>query len=87
MKDEEKIKYRLSYFRTSESVLLYWESLSEDILDNIPDNYYYNTRSVDLSSGEVYEKTYILVTPVKKFRKKETVISLSDCIDLGLDDF
>ena len=68
MKDE-KLKYRLSYFRTPEAIPLFWESFSEDQISEIPDNYFYNTRSIDLESGKVEEKTYILVVPVRKFRK------------------
>lgn len=86
MKDE-KLKYRLSYFRTPEAIPLFWESFSEDQISNIPDNYFYNTRSIDLESGNVEEKTYILVVPVRKFRKNETIIDLSDKVDLGLDDY
>lgn len=86
MKDE-KLKYRLSYFRTSEAIPLFWEALSEDQISKIPDSYFYNTRSIDLESGNIEEKTYILVVPVKKFRKKETILGLSDRIDLGLDDY
>lgn len=86
MKDE-KLKYRLSYFRTPEAIPLFWESFSEDQISEIPDNYFYNTRSIDLESGKVEEKTYILVVPVRKFRKNETIIDLSDKVDLGLDDY
>lgn len=86
MKDE-KLKYRLSYFRTPEAIPLFWESFSEDQISNIPDNYFYNTRSINLESGNVEEKTYILVVPVRKFRKNETIIDLSDKVDLGLDDY
>lgn len=86
MKDE-KLKYRLSYFRTPEAIPLLWESFSEDQISKIPDNYFYNTRSINLESGNVEEKTYILVVPVRKFRKNETIIDLSDKVDLGLDDY
>lgn len=86
MKDE-KLKYRLSYFRTPETIPLLWESFSEDQISEIPDNYFYNTRSINLESGKVEEKTYILVVPVRKFRKNETIIDLSDKVDLGLDDY
>ena len=86
MKDE-KLKYRLSYFRTPEAIPLFWESFSEDQISEIPDNYFYNTRSIDLESGKVEKKTYILVVPVRKFRKNETIIDLSDKVDLGLDDY
>lgn len=86
MKDE-KLKYRLSYFRTPEAIPLFWESFSEDQISEIPDNYFYNTRSINLESGKVEEKTYILVVPVRKFRKNETIIDLSDKVDLGLDDY
>ena len=86
MKDE-KLKYRLSYFRTPEAIPLFWESFIEDQISEIPDNYFYNTRSIDLESGKVEEKTYILVVPVRKFRKNETIIDLSDKVDLGLDDY
>lgn len=86
MKDE-KLKYRLSYFRTPEAIPLLWESFSEDQISEIPDNYFYNTRSINLESGKVEEKTYILVVPVRKFRKNETIIDLSDKVDLGLDDY
>lgn len=86
MKDE-KLKYRLSYFRTPETIPLLWESLSEDQISKIPDNYFYNTRSINLESGNIEEKTYILVVPVRKFRKNETIIDLSDKVDLGLDDY
>ena len=73
MKDE-KLKYRLSYFRTPETIPLLWESFSEDQISEIPDNYFYNTRSINLESGNVEEKTYVLVVPVRKFRKNETII-------------
>ena len=86
MKDE-KLKYRLSYFRTPEAIPLFLESFSEDQISEIPDNYFYNTRSINLESGKVEEKTYILVVPVRKFRKNETIIDLSDKVDLGLDDY
>lgn len=86
MKDE-KLKYRLSYFRTPETIPLLWESFSEDQISEIPDNYFYNTRSINLESGKIEEKTYILVVPVRKFRKNETIIDLSDKVDLGLDDY
>lgn len=86
MKDE-KLKYRLSYFRTPEAIPLFWESFSEDQISEIPDNYFYNTRSINLESGKVEEKTYILAVPVRKFRKNETIIDLSDKVDLGLDDY
>lgn len=86
MKDE-KLKYRLSYFRTPEAIPLLWEFFSEDQISEIPDNYFYNTRSINLESGNVEEKTYVLVVPVRKFRKNETIIDLSDKVDLGLDDY
>lgn len=86
MKDE-KLKYRLSYYRTPEAIPLLWESFSEDQISEIPDNYFYNTRSINLESGNVKEKTYVLVVPVKKFRKNEIIIDLSDRVDLGLDNY
>ncbi len=86
MKDE-KLKYRISYFRTPEMILISWDKLDAEMADKIPHNYYYTTRAINKETGEVEEKTYLILEPVKKFKKKETVLSLSDSIDIGLDDF
>ena len=83
----EKIKYRLSYFRTPQMILICWDKLDTDIVGKIPSSYYYSTRVVNPKTGEVDEKSFILLEPIKKFRKNETVVSLSENIEIGLDDF
>lgn len=76
--------FRLSTFRTDESIMLCWNKLPEDILDKIPPyyfgNYYYITEN-----NEIDSRTYVILVPVKKFRKRETVVEVSG-INIGLDD-
>lgn len=79
-------KYRLSYFRLPTSTAICWNKLPEDVIEKIPTGYYYNCYCVD-GKGELDEMTYILLDPVKKFKKSETIVKLSEEIELGLDDF
>ena len=84
---KEKMRYRLSYFRAPQMILVCWDKLSPEITEKIPLGYYYNTRVIDSKTGEVEEKAFILLEPVKKFRKNETIISLTENVEIGLDDF
>ena len=84
---EERKKYRISYFRDPQHDLISVDHVSDDLLEKLPSHYIYSTRCVNLETGEVVEKSYILLDSVKKFRKKETVVNFGDTIDIGLDDY
>lgn len=82
---EEK-KYRISYFRTNNSILVCWNKFPEEVIDNIPSGYLTNIQSID-DCGEVAKTTYLILEPVKKYRKGETVVSLAPDISVGLDNY
>ena len=79
-------KYRLSYFRLPTTSAICWNKLPEDIIGNTPSGYYYNCYNID-KEGNLDEMTYVLLDPVKKFKKAETVVKLSENVEIGLDDF
>lgn len=82
--EDSIVKYRLSSFRMDSSIIVDIKNLPNDILDKIPPFYFVNYRYITIE-GEVDIHTYVILIPVKKFRKNETVVELSG-ISIGLDD-
>lgn len=82
------MNYRLSYFRTENSMLVPWNKLPESIVEKVPSSYFMNVYGISKESDEYEFKkiTYVALDPVKKFRKKETTIEICDGVVLGLDD-
>lgn len=78
-------KFRLTPIKTNNSYSILWNNLPDEVIDNLLPHYYRNHRSIN-EDGNVELKTFVNIEPVKKFRKKETIVKLSEEIELGLDD-
>ncbi len=78
-------KFRIIPVRTEIGHALLWNTFPEDTIDKLSPMYFYNSRCIQ-EDGSVESKTFINVVPIKKFRKKETVIKFSENIEIGLDD-
>ena len=82
--------YRITFFRDSDTKVVAWGKLPEDVLDKIPTGYFYNCRcmSIDKENPDdicVENQTFILINPVKRLRKNETRINVLG-VEIGLDD-
>jgi hypothetical protein len=78
-------KFRIIPIRIDSGYTVLWNTFPDDIVDKLLPHYYYNCRCIN-EDGSIETKTFICIEPVKKFRKKETVIKFSENIEIGLDD-
>lgn len=78
-------KFRLIPVRVYNGYTILWNTFPEDVIDKLLPHYYYNCRCIK-EDGSIEIKTFLNIEPVKKFRKKETVIQFSENIEIGLDD-
>lgn len=78
-------KYRIVTFNADECFLIDISKLPENLLTKILPMYFINTRYIT-KDNEVTLHTSIILIPVKKFRKNETVVEIMPGIELGLDD-